>query len=184
MAAPHRSWAANLLYLWFHRLEPADWWSGSDETDALLRRRFAFYLEALGHRPPHEFLTGPRTALASVLLFDQVPRNLYSGTPRAFAFDPLARALTYETIGRGWHTGLSRVEQQFLGMPLMHSEAIFDQRNSLAWFTRLGPRFGLEFARDHYRVIARFGRFPHRNRVLGRDCTPAEKRAIEAGFAW
>lgn len=184
MAAPHRSWAANLLYLWFHQLEPSEWWSSSDETDALLRRRFEFYLEALGNRPHHEFLAGPRTALASVLLFDQLPRNLYSGTPRAFAFDPLARALTYATIARGWHSGLLGVEQQFLGMPLMHSEAVLDQRNSLAWFARLGPRYGLQFARDHYRMIARFGRFPHRNEVLGRDGTPAEKRAIEAGFIW
>lgn len=173
-----------MLHLWFHKLEPKDWWNGSEAVDAMLRRRFERELLALSVRPPDEFLTDPKTALASVLLFDQVPRNLYSGSPLAFSCDPLARALTYGTVARGWHRGYSRVEQQFLGLPLMHSEAIFDQLNSLRWYARLGPRYGLQFARDHYRMIARFGRFPHRNQALGRESTPAERRAVEAGFAW
>jgi uncharacterized protein (DUF924 family) len=69
-------------------------------------------------------------------------------------------------------------------MPLMHSEAIEDQRECLRRFTALGDRFTLGFARDHYRMIARFGRFPHRNRLLGRNSSPAEKRAVADGNAW
>ncbi len=184
MAAPLRNWAANLLYLWFHQLEPKDWWTGTASVDAILRERFESQLLALHTRPAHEFLSDPGTALAAVLLFDQVPRNLYSGSADAFGFDPLARELTYAILARGWAVHFTQAQRQFLGMPLMHSEDIFDQRKSLAYFAELGPRFGLPFARSHYRMIARFGRYPHRNEALGRTSSPAEKRAIAAGNSW
>jgi uncharacterized protein (DUF924 family) len=138
----------------------------------------------LARRPANEFLTNPRSALASVLLFDQVPRNIRRGTASAFGTDRLARAIAKGAMARGWDRHLSKVERQFLALPLEHSEAIADQRASLRVFARLGPRFGLPYARSHYRMIARFGRFPHRNEALGRTSTPAEKRAVAAGFAW
>lgn len=184
MAVPTRSWAANLLHLWFHELKPQDWWGGSDKVDALMRDRFEQWLLALHTRPAQEFLSDPRTALAAVLLFDQAPRNLYSGTPQAFAFDGMAQALTRGAIQRGFDQRLPKAERQFLYMPLMHSEDMADQTLSLRLFTRLGRRYGLQFSRDHARMIARFGRYPHRNKVLGRASTAAEKRAVEAGFAW
>jgi uncharacterized protein (DUF924 family) len=138
----------------------------------------------LARRPAHEFLTDPRAALAAVLLFDQVPRNIHRGTARAFVTDRLALAIAKGTMARGWDKQLSKVERQFLALPLEHSEAIADQHASLRVFARLGPRFGWPFARSHYRMIARFGRFPHRNKALGRKSTPAEERAVAAGFAW
>ena len=184
MAALSRSWAADLLHAWFHELEPRDWWGGSEKADAFCRRRYARWLEALHRRPAAEFLDNPRMALAAVLLFDQVPRNLYSGTAQAFAYDALARSITYGALARGWDRSLQPVERQFLGMPLMHSEEIVDQRNSLEFFAALGRKYGFPFARDHYRMIARFGRYPHRNKLLGRTSTAAEERAIAAGFAW
>ncbi len=184
MAAPARSWAASLLYLWFHKLEPSDWWGGSAKVDALLASRYERWLQALHTRPPADFLDNPQTALAAVILFDQAPRNLYSGTAEAFAYDPLANAIMEGALARGWDRQLSPVQRQFLGLPLMHSEAIADQRRSLAYFRKLGRGYGFAFARDHYRMIARFDRYPHRNEVLGRTSTAAEKRAIAAGFAW
>ncbi len=138
----------------------------------------------LARRPASEFLTDPRTALASVLLFDQVPRNIRRGTAAAFAADPLARAIAKGAMARRWDRRMSKAERQFLALPLEHSEAIADQRASLRVFARLGTRFGWPYARSHYRMIARFGRFPHRNGTLGRRSTPAEERAIAAGFAW
>lgn len=138
----------------------------------------------LAKRPAHEFLTDPRGAFAAVLLFDQIPRNTRRGTPQAFASDPLALAIAKGAIARGWDRRLAKAERQFLALPLQHSEAIADQLQSLAIYRRLGYRFGLPFARSHYRMIARFGRFPHRNTVLGRASTPSEKRAVAAGFAW
>ena len=184
MAASQRRWAAELLHLWFHQLEPRDWFAPNPRLDALLRRRFSRELRGLHRRPARDFLTDPASALAAVLLFDQLPRNLHRGTPLAFATDALARAITHGALVRGMDEQLGPQQRQFLAMPLMHSERIADQRRSLAYFGRLGARYGAPFARAHYRMIARFGRFPHRNAVLGRRSSPAESAAIEAGNRW
>ncbi|MCB1476380.1 MAG: DUF924 domain-containing protein [Novosphingobium sp.] len=184
MAAAYRPWAADLLHFWFNKLRPNEWFGRSSVVDAALEQRFGHALAALGGRPASGFLGDPQTARAAVLLFDQVPRNLFRDDARAFAFDPLARAITKGAIDRGWDKGLGKSERQFLYMPLMHSEAITDQRLSLRLYAGLDDSFVLGFARAHYRMIARFGRFPHRNPVLGRRSTEAEKRAVAAGNAW
>ena len=184
MAAPRRRWAAEILHFWFHSLRPKDWFRPGAHVDAMLRERFERDLSMLGDRPAREFLGDPQTARAAVLLFDQVPRNIYRGSARAFAFDPLARAITRAALARGFDTNLRGAERQFLAMPLMHSEAIADQRRSLAVYARLGTRYGWPFAVSHHRMIARFGRFPHRNDVLGRRSSAAERRAVAAGFHW
>jgi uncharacterized protein (DUF924 family) len=184
LAAPPRRWAAELLHVWFHVLRPHDWFAPDARVDAALERRFARELRSLRCRPARAFLSDPSTALAAVLLFDQLPRNLHRGTRRTFATDPLARAIARGALRRGWDRRLTPPQRQFLAMPLMHSEQIADQRLSLAYFTRLGRRYGAPFARAHHRMIARFGRFPHRNAVLGRRSTPAEIAAVEAGNRW
>ncbi|MXO75663.1 DUF924 family protein [Altererythrobacter aerius] len=182
MAAAPRRWAAELLHFWFHVLGPADWFGGGPAVDNALSRRFARDLDALRSQPPHAFMGDRLTAQAAILLFDQVPRNIHRGTPEAFASDGLARAICTRFIGRGWHRGLSDQARTFAGMPLMHSERIADQRASLAYFFDLPDARG--FARDHWRMIARFGRFPHRNPVLGRQSSAAERAAVAAGNAW
>ena len=184
MAAPQRRWAAELLHYWFHKLGPRVWFAPDLRVDDVLRARFGHELARLAARPAREFLSDPPTALAAVLLFDQLPRNLYRKSPRAFATDPLARAIAREALRRGWDARLTSRQRQFLAMPLMHSERIADHRQSLEVYARLGPRYGWSFAVSHHRMIARFGRFPHRNEVLGRNSSPAERRAIEQGFAW
>lgn len=184
MAATVRPWAQALLHFWFHELTAAQRFARDDAVDAAIRRRFVPVLMALGRRPLAEFLRDPDTARAAILLFDQVPRNAFRGSPRAFAFDAKARGLTHGALRRGWERGLSREARQFLLMPLMHSEALPDQRESVVRFTRLGSAFIRSFALDHYRMVARFGRFPHRNAVLGRASTPAEERAVAAGHSW
>ena len=184
MAAPQRRWAAELLHHWFHTLGPRAWFDPDPRIDAELRRRFERELTGLSARPAREFLTDPYSALAAVLLFDQVPRNLYRDSPRAYAFDPLARAIAHGALDRGWDGALTAPQRQFLAMPLMHSERIADQLRSLRIYAALGPRFGWPFAVSHHRMIARFGRFPHRNALLGRTGSPAERAAIEHGFAW
>ena len=184
MAAGRRAWAADLLHVWFHELGPDDWFAVKPAIDATLGRRFARHWTALRSQPADSFFDDTTTALAAVLLFDQVPRNIHRGTAIAFASDPLARRIAREALRRGWDRPLSQRQRQFLAMPLMHSEAIADQRAALSYYARLGPRYGWPFARVHYRMIARFGRFPHRNAVLGRRSTAAEDRAVAAGFAW
>ena len=184
MALSGRSWARELRYFWFEAMSPADVWQPTRALDDELRRRFGREWRALHLRPAHEFLGSPHEALAAVLLFDQIPRNIFRGSARSFASDPLARAITRGAIAKGFERQLSREERQFLYMPLMHSEAIADQRLSLKLFTRLGRGFGMPFARSHYRAVARFGRFPHRNEVLGRTSTAAEEKAVASGMAW
>lgn len=178
-----RRWAAELLHVWFHQLSPRNWFGRSDAVDAMLRQRFSSDWHALRHRPARDFLTSPDDALAAILLFDQVPRNLFRDDPRAFASDPLARAITHGALEQGWHQAMTRQQIQFLTMPLMHSEDISDQNLCLEIFARHVPG-AFSFARSHHRMIARFGRFPHRNAVLGRSTTDKEQRAIDAGFAW
>jgi uncharacterized protein (DUF924 family) len=184
LAAAPRRWAAELLHFWFHTLTPGDCFRPCAAVDAELCRRFGPDLAMLSPRAAHEFLSDPLTAQAAVLLFDQVPRNIRRGTAQAFACDRLARAVARGTLLRGWDRNLEPQERQFLAMPLMHSEDIVDQRLSLAYYAALRPRYALPFARSHHRMIARFGRFPHRNAVLGRESSRAERRAVEGGFAW
>ena len=180
----NRAWAADILHFWFHELRPRDWFGRNDAVNAQLRRRFARPLRALAGRPAGEFLRDPITARAAVLLFDQCPRNLHRASAQAFAHDALARAIAKGAIARGWDKGLSLHERQFLAMPLMHSEERRDQLLSVRLYTALGNAFILGFARDHAAMVLRFGRFPHRNVVLGRKSTPAEESAIAAGHAW
>lgn len=184
MAAPQRRWAAELLHFWFHRLGPAQRFGVNPVVDAELARRFGPDLAALYTQAPESFLTDPLTALAAVILFDQVPRNTLRGTAGAFAFDPLARAITYGALAQGFDAGLTREQRQFLAMPLMHSEDRADHLLSLHYYTQLGRRYGLPFARSHAAMILRFGRYPHRNAALGRASTPAEQRAVAQGNAW
>lgn len=184
MAAAQRPWAAELLHFWFHRLRPDQWFGRNALVDEELRRRFGRGLAALGKRPAREFLRDPRTARAAVLLFDQLPRDLFRDSDKAFAHDPLARTIAKGAIAKGWDGSLSKPARQFLYMPLMHSEAITDQRVCLREFAALGDSVALGFARSHHRMIARFGRFPHRNALLGRKTTPAEERAVAEGNAW
>lgn len=184
MATATRPWAAELLHFWFHDLRAAQWFGRNDGVDATLRRRFARELNMLARRRASEFLGDPLTARAAVLLFDQVPRNIHRGSPRAFATDRLARTIAKGFMAKGWDQGLLNTARQFIYMPLMHSETLRDQRLCLHRFAALGDSFALSFARSHYRMIARFGRFPHRNETLGRSSTAAERRAIAAGNAW
>lgn len=184
MSTAKRLWAQDILHLWFHDLRPAQRFARNDALDAELRRRFAPLLPGLSRQPLRTFLGDPLTARAAVLLFDQVPRNVFRDDPRAFAFDPLARAVTLGAIALGFDRSLSVEQRQFLYMPLMHSERIADQRESARRFTSLGSAYIRGFALAHYRMVARFGRFPHRNAVLGRRSTPAEERAVAAGNHW
>lgn len=183
MSAAPRRWAADLLHVWFHELAPSDWFGSDGQVDQMLRVKFERKLMVLpGERSEH-FLGDANTAQAAILLFDQVPRNIYRDDQRAFATDPLALELAKAVITNGWDAGLPDAERQFIAMPLMHSANLADQEASLAYFAAHLPD-NLEFARSHHEMIARFGRFPHRNKILGRETTAAEQAAIDEGFSW
>ena len=124
--------------------------------------------------PPESFLDDARTALAAVILFDQLPRNMFRGHADQFMTDPLALAIARAAVDRGYNQDMTKDEKAFLYMPFEHSENLADQRRALALFTALGNDWLLGFARKHHDIIERFGRFPHRNAILGRAPRPAE----------
>ena len=167
-------WRRNVLTFWFEEVGPDHWWRGGDAVDHLCRDRFADLYAAKRQLPPESFLDDPLTALAAVILFDQLPRNMFRGHADQFMTDSLALAIAKVSVDRGYADALSKDEKTFLYMPFEHSENIADQQRSMALFTALGDDWLLGFARKHYEIIDRFGRFPHRNQMLGRRPRPDE----------
>jgi uncharacterized protein (DUF924 family) len=171
-------WTEDVLSYWFG-LDPKQWWNGGAELDADVAKRFAKLWDEQRSHPLPDFLAGgPREALAAVVLFDQFPRNMFRGHADQFATDHIALAVAKAAVDSRWDEGLTPAERGMLYMPFQHSEDLDDQQGSVALFTALGDENQLGFARKHLEVIERFGRFPHRNAVLGRRPRPAE---VEAG---
>ena len=160
--------------------QPRDWWfKASDEVDARLRARFGA-LHAAAERGECDAWAeaGPHAALALVIVFDQLSRNLHRGTPAAFACDARALAVTQGMLARQDDTPLAPLERWFAYMPLEHSEVVAVQEESLRRFRELADDAGLteerRYAERHAEIVRRFGRFPHRNAILGRVSTEAE----------
>ncbi|WP_374525988.1 DUF924 family protein [Sphingopyxis sp.] len=183
-AAPPPDWAARLLAFWFDDHGFDDWYGGGPEFDAAVRELAGEWREALRVLPAESFLTGPDTALAAVILFDQVPRNIHRHQAEAFATDDLARAIARGMVARGWDRNVPEARRQFVYLPFEHSEDIADQRESLRLMAGLADPRSLDYAKKHFDIIDRFGRFPHRNAALGRANRPGEEAAIEEGGNW
>lgn len=171
-------WAGQVLAYWF-ALEPASWWSADPEHDAEIRELFEELWATERQRVPADFLETPDAALAAVILFDQFPRHMFRGHAESFATDPLALAVAKGAIEKGLDEKLPSDRRAFLYMPFQHSELLDDQERSLLLFTALGDADMQRYAKLHHDVIARFGRFPHRNRMLGRAPRPDEVAAGE-----
>jgi uncharacterized protein (DUF924 family) len=166
------------------RRQSALWWRKRAAVDDAIRLRFESWTARAAAGELDAWRDSPPGRLALILLCDQFPRNMYRSTPRAFACDRLARAWCVEGLELGMDASLRAAERVFFYLPLEHSESLADQERSVTLFRDLAervapalkPRFDgfLDFAVRHRDVIARFGRFPHRNRILERDSTPAE----------
>lgn len=160
------------------------WWGKSAATDAEATARFLPLVQAAGAGTLDGWAGTPQGALALILLTDQLPRNIYRGSAAAFASDPIARATTVAGLEQGMDRLLVPIERVFFYLPLEHSESMTDQDRAVSLYTRLvgevpaaqAERYQnfLTFARRHRRVIERFGRFPHRNAIIGRESTPEE----------
>ena len=169
-------WRGDVLNFWFG-LDPKRWWTADEELDAEIRRRFLKLWSEKRELPPASFLDHPLTALAAVVLFDQYPRNMFRGHADQFSTDPLALAVAKGAVASEFDEQLEPNERGVLYMPFMHSEDLDDQRHSMLLFTALGDDDQLGFAKKHHDVIARFGRFPHRNAILGRPPRAEESAA-------
>jgi uncharacterized protein (DUF924 family) len=176
--SPPPEWARRVLGFWFARGWD-DWWTPNPAFDEEIRERFAIEWARQARRPVADFTGDAETALAAVVLFDQFPRNMFRGHADQFATDHLALAIAKEAVAGGYDDGMAEERRGFLYMPFQHSEALADQRQSLLLFTALGNDEQLKYARKHYEVIEQFGRFPHRNEVLGRKPTAMEQAAGE-----
>lgn len=169
-------WAASVLDFWFsHSWE--ELWSPTDAFDTEIRERFGIEWARQARREVSAFTGDAETALAAIILFDQLPRNMFRGAGDQFATDHLALAIAKEAIARGHDDGMAKDRRAFLYLPFEHSEQLADQRQSLLLFTALGDDEMLKYARLHYEVIEKFGRFPHRNEALGRKPTAMERAA-------
>lgn len=173
-------WAKPILQFWFEELTADDWFTGKEETDQACIKRFRALHDELAHSVPETAWTDPEHALAAVILFDQLPRNMFRRKPEAFSTDRLALELARNAVDKGFDHGMSAERRQFLYMPFQHSEVLSDQERAVSLFSSLGNEEGLKYAVEHRDIILRFGRFPHRNRVLGRESTPEEKAFLEA----
>ena len=173
-------WRADVLKFWFG-LEPKQWWSGGPELDHRIKQDFIKLWFEKRQLPLDAFLTDPLTAIAAVILFDQFPRNMFRGDKLAFATDPLARAIAAGAIVRGFDSQVSPDLRSFFYLPFEHSEDLADQERGIAFYKAAGDTENLKWAEIHADIIRRFGRFPHRNALLGRTTTPEEQAFLDGG---
>jgi len=174
-----------ILDFWFEELAPEQWWRADPAIDAQIRRRFEATHAAAIRSELWRWRATPPGRLAEVIVLDQFSRNLYRDDPRAFAADPLALALSQEAIRAAADQDMTPAQRDFLYMPFMHSESLAIHDIALKLFSQPGQEGQLAYERKHRRILERFGRYPHRNRVLGRASTPEEEAFLqEAGSSF
>jgi uncharacterized protein (DUF924 family) len=170
-----------LLDFWFAEETRARWYDSTDAFDERCRERFGSLTEKAAANQLSTWEDSPDGALALCLLLDQMPRNIHRGTGEAFENDPKAVAVAARAIDSGFDRKLDLEKRKFLYMPFMHSETLADQERSVALSTDLNDEKTLRYAEDHADIIRRFGRFPHRNAILGRSSTLEEKAFLADG---
>ena len=166
-------WRSDVLKFWFG-LRPEQWWKTDPALDHQIKQRFLKLWWEKRQLPVENFLTDPLTALAGVLLFDQLPRNMFRGHADAYSTDHMALAIAKAAIAKGLDKELAKDERKFLYMPFQHSESLEDQNRAVLLFSEIGDDQQIKYARHHREIIERFGRFPHRNAILGRASRPDE----------
>lgn len=180
---PDRQAIQDLLAFWFAEESKPRWYDSSEAFDALCRERFGDLAAKAADGGLEGWEQTADGALALCLLLDQIPRNVFRGTSRAFATDAKAVAVASRAIERGFDRELERERRAFLYLPFMHSEQLRDQERSVALSERLGDEETLRYAEEHAEIVRRFGRFPHRNGILGRTSTPEERAFLADGAA-
>jgi uncharacterized protein (DUF924 family) len=173
-----------VLDFWFAEEVKPLWFRATPDFDAALRERFMATWQAAAAGELDHWADSPEGALALVIVLDQFPLNMFRGQPQSFATEARAREVVKRAIARGWDREFEGAQLAFLYMPLMHSEALADQERSVALFEAAGLTDNLRFARHHRDLIRRFGRFPHRNAILGRPNTEEEEAYLASKEAF
>ncbi|WP_028465451.1 DUF924 family protein [Nisaea denitrificans] len=164
---------------WFEECSEKQWFEKDPELDRQIRERFGALVEAAAEGKLEDWLETPRGALAYILLLDQFTRNIHRGSGKAFAADAKARAAAIKVLVDGYDGESTDREKTFLYLPFEHSENLEDQERCVALFEAIGDDRLTDYAVRHRDIIARFGRFPHRNDVLGRESTEAEQEFLK-----
>jgi uncharacterized protein (DUF924 family) len=160
---------------------PDRWFNKNANFDEEIRQRFLETYEAVAAGQLTDWEQSAQGALALLILLDQFPRNMFRGEARAFATDPLARAVAASAIVRGFDSQVPPEMRGFFYLPFQHSEDLADQERGIAFYKAIGDLENLKWAELHADIIRRFGRFPHRNSVLGRTTTPEEQAFLDGG---
>ncbi|MCK1512882.1 DUF924 domain-containing protein [Bradyrhizobium sp. 190] len=171
---------AGILAFW-RDAGPERWYTRDDAFDAEVRRRFLDLWQRAAAGELSSWETSDDGAMALVIVLDQFPRNMFRGDIRTYASDRLAREVAHRAIDRGVDARIDPELRQFLYLPLMHSEHLADQLRCIELQRAAGQAESLKWAEHHADIIRRFGRFPHRNRILGRITTPEEQAFLDEG---
>ena len=163
-----------VLEFWFDEIDPKQWWLKDVEFDQLVIQRFADLHSRAISCELVDWRREPLGRFAEVIVLDQFSRNIFRDQPGAFASDPLALCLAQEAVDRGVDKSLHKVQLPFLYMPFMHSESSLIHETALSLFQHSGLESTLNFELKHKHIIDRFGRYPHRNKILGRKSTQEE----------
>ena len=163
-----------VLQFWFHQVTPAQWWKVAPAFDRLIAERFGLLHQDACRAELYEWRVNPRGRLAEVIVLDQFSRNIHRGQRGAFEADPLALALAQTAVAVGDDLTLSEAERAFLYMPYMHSESRRIHAVADPLFLARASKDSHQFELRHKDIIDRFGRYPHRNQILGRTSTPEE----------
>jgi uncharacterized protein (DUF924 family) len=165
---------AEILSFWFEELDPVQWWIKDDALDRLITERFIKLHARAARCELFAWRENAQGKLAEIIVLDQFPRNMFRDSPLAFASDALALALAQEALAADADSDLSPVERNFLYMPFMHSESMKIHTTALELFEKNGLQGNLDYEIKHKEIIERFGRYPHRNEILGRESTAEE----------
>lgn len=163
-----------VIDFWFNELEAKQWWVKDDQLDETIRSRFSSFHETAVTGELFKWRSEPEGRLAEVLILDQFSRNMFRNMPWAFAWDGMALVLAQEAVNCGADQALSSQQKAFLYMPYMHSESALIHQQAVILFNIPGLEQQYEFELKHKAIIDRFGRYPHRNELMGRESTPEE----------
>lgn len=163
-----------ILHFWFEELTAKQHFVKDTSLDETIRARFGDTLEAAARCELFAWRASAEGRLAEIIVLDQFSRNVYRDTPRAFAQDALALVLAQELVASGQDSGLPTAQRIFAYMPYMHSESALVHAQAVTLFAHPGMEYNLDFELRHKAIIDRFGRYPHRNTILGRTSTAEE----------
>jgi uncharacterized protein (DUF924 family) len=164
----------DVLAFWFEEIEQAKWWVKDTEFDDLIKLRFMALHQSASQCELFHWRSSAKGRLAEIIVLDQFSRNMFRDTPTSFASDSLALALAQEAVSVGADSELSAVERSFLYMPYMHSESLKIHEVAVNLYRDNGVQANLDFEIKHKEIIEKFGRYPHRNDIVGRLSTGAE----------